>query len=379
MNYPHNSPDRFFRRWLIVTSCIAFLMLFWQFMPAVESWFSAQEGTPRVITPRGDMAADEQTTIELFESSRNSVVFITTAQLVRDTWSRNIFQVPRGSGSGFIWNDAGHVITNYHVIQGASQANVKLADGRSYQAALVGASAEHDIAVLKIGVAFQRPPPVPIGTSHDLKVGQKVFAIGNPFGLDWTLTTGIVSALDRSLDAGAGGVTIDNLIQTDAAINPGNSGGPLLDSAGRLIGINTMIYSPSGASAGIGFSVPVDTIMRIVPQLIRNGRYIRPSLGITVDENLNSRLSKILDVRGVVVLNVIPGSSADKAGLKGAVMARNSAILPRDIIINLNGREISSVAQLLSALDDYKVGDVVTLQIQREDNIRQVDVKLQAG
>lgn len=379
MNYSHNSPDGFLRRWLIVTSCVAFLMLFWQFMPAVESWFSAQEGTPRVITPRGDMAADEQTTIELFESSRNSVVFITTAHLVRDTWSRNIFQVPRGSGSGFIWNDAGHVITNYHVIQGASQANVKLADGRDYQAALVGASPEHDIAVLKIGVAFQLPPPVPIGTSHDLKVGQKVFAIGNPFGLDWTLTTGIVSALDRSLDAGTGGVTIDNLIQTDAAINPGNSGGPLLDSAGRLIGINTMIYSPSGASAGIGFSVPVDTIMRIVPELIRNGRYIRPSLGITVDEKLNSHLSKILDVQGVVVLNVIPGSSADKAGLKGAVMARNSAILPRDIIINLNGREISSVAQLLSALDDYKVGDVVTLQIQREQNIRQVDVELQAG
>lgn len=199
------APDRFIRRWLVITGCIAALMLLWQFLPAIEAWFSPREAAERTVTPRGDLAADEQTTIQLFEKSRGSVVYITTAQLVRDVWSRNVFSVPRGTGSGFIWDDAGHVVTNFHVIQGASSATVKLADGRDYQAALVGASPEHDIAVLKIGVGFKRPPAVPVGTSADLKVGQKVFAIGNPFGLDWTLTTGIVSALDRTLDGeGAG-------------------------------------------------------------------------------------------------------------------------------------------------------------------------------
>ena len=222
---------------------------------------------PRVVQARGNLAEDEKSTIELFENSRDSVVFITTRQRVMDAWTRNIFSVPSGNGSGFIWDDHGHIVTNFHVIKGASEATVRLADGRDYKASLVGASPAHDIAVLKIGIGFQRPAPVPLGTSHDLRVGQKVFAIGNPFGLDWTLTTGIVSALDRSLPSGDGR-TIDNLIQTDAAINPGNSGGPLLDSAGRLIGINTAIYSPSGASAGIGFAVPVDTVNRVVPQVI---------------------------------------------------------------------------------------------------------------
>ncbi|EIL44880.1 putative trypsin-like serine protease, partial [Escherichia coli 541-15] len=216
--YQRPAPDRFVRRGLFITACIAALMLLWQFLPAIEAWFSPREAAERTVMARGDLAADEKTTIELFEKSRASVVYITTAQLVRDVWTRNVFSVPRGTGSGFIWDDAGHVVTNFHVIQGASEATVKLADGRDYQAALVGTSPAHDIAVLKIGVGFKRPPAVPVGTSADLKVGQKVFAIGNPFGLDWTLTTGIVSALDRSLPGEAGGPAIDHLIQTDAAI-----------------------------------------------------------------------------------------------------------------------------------------------------------------
>ena len=238
---------------------------------SVQAVAAAGEPLPRPITPRGELGADERATIEIFERAKGSVVFISTSGLVRDLWTRNVYSVPRGTGSGFVWDDAGDIVTNYHVLQGAAQASVKLADGRSYEAALVGASREHDIAVLRIGVGFKRPPPVPVGTSHDLRVGQKVFAIGNPFGLDWTLTSGIVSALDRSLSGDGDDPAIDHLIQTDAAINPGNSGGPLLDSAGRLIGINTAIYSPSGASAGIGFAVPVDTIMRVVPELIREG------------------------------------------------------------------------------------------------------------
>jgi S1-C subfamily serine protease len=330
------------------------------------------------VTPRGDLAADEQATIELFEKSRASVVYISTAQRVRDVWTRNVFTVPRGTGSGFVWDEAGHVVTNFHVIQGASEATVKLADGRDYRAALVGASPAHDIAVLKIGVGFNRPPAVPVGTSADLKVGQKVFAIGNPFGLDWTLTTGIVSALDRTLPGEAGGPNIEHLIQTDAAINPGNSGGPLLDSAGRLIGINTAIYSPSGASAGIGFAVPVDTVMRVVPQLIKHGRYIRPALGIEVDEQINQRLQALVGGRGVFVLRVQPGSAAAKAGLIG-VEVTGEGLVPADRILAIDGQPVDDVAALLSRLDEKKVGDVVRLSVVRGAQQREVRVELQAG
>lgn len=376
--YARPPQDHFIRRWLFITVCIAALMLLWQFLPAIEAWFSPREVAERTVTARGDLAADEKATIELFEKSRASVVYITTAQLVRDVWTRNVFSVPRGTGSDFIWDDAGHVVTNFHVIQGASEATVKLADGRDYQAALVGASPAHDIAVLKIGVGFKRPPAVPIGTSADLKVGQKVFAIGNPFGLDWTLTTGIVSALDRSLPGEAGGPAIDHLIQTDAAINPGNSGGPLLDSAGRLIGINTAIYSPSGASAGIGFAVPVDTVMRVVPQLIKTGKYIRPALGIEVDEQLNQRLLALTGSKGVFVLRVTPGSAAHKAGLAG-VEVTPQGIVPGDRIIGVDGKATDDVAKLLARLDDRKVGDVVVLSVERAGKTREVRVELQPG
>lgn len=376
--YGRTPPDSFLKRWLIITACIAALMMLWQFLPGIEAWFSPQHATERTVTPRGDLAADERTTIELFEKSRDSVVYISTSQLVRDVWTRNVFSVPRGTGSGFVWDDAGHVVTNFHVIQGASQATVKLADGRDYQATLVGASPAHDIAVLKIGVGFKRPPAVPIGTSGDLKVGQKVFAIGNPFGLDWTLTTGIISALDRSLPGDAGNSPIEHLIQTDAAINPGNSGGPLLDSAGRLIGINTAIYSPSGASAGIGFAVPVDTVMRVVPQLIKSGRYARPAFGIEVDEQLNSRLQVLTGRTGVFVLSVQPGSSAQHAGLVG-IRTTPEGIVPGDLITSVDGKPVDDVASLMARIDDHNVGDAVALTIDHNGKSRDVRIKLQPG
>ena len=337
-----------------------------------------ENAEPRVVQARGNLAEDEKSTIELFENSRDSVVFITTRQRVMDAWTRNIFSVPSGTGSGFIWDDNGHIITNLHVIKGASEAIVRLADGRDYKASLVGASPAHDIAVLRIGIGFQRPAPVPIGTSHDLKVGQKVFAIGNPFGLDWTLTTGIVSALDRSLPGGDGR-TIDNLIQTDAAINPGNSGGPLLDSAGRLIGINTAIYSPSGASAGIGFSVPVDTVNRVVPQIISRGKYIRPAMGITVDSKLNIRLTQHLKVTGVVILSISPGSAADTAGLQGATITPEGNIIANDIIVALENKPIDSVDKLLARIDSYKVGDTIKITVLRKGEKIDVPVTLQSG
>lgn len=376
--YGHVASDRFVTRWLIITASVAALMLFWRFLPAIEAWFSPRQAVERTVTPRGDLAADERATIELFEKSRDSVVYISTVKLVRDVWTRNVFSVPRGTGSGFIWDEAGHVVTNFHVIQDASQAIVKLTDGRDYQAALVGTSPAHDIAVLKIGVGFKRPPAVPIGTSADLKAGQKVFVIGNPFGLDWTLTTGIISALDRSLASDAAGPTIEHLIQTDAAINPGNSGGPLLDSAGRLIGINTAIYSPSGASAGIGFAVPVDTVMRVVPQLVKSGRYIRPALGIEVDEQLNQRLQMVTGHQGVFVLRVQPGSTAQRAGLVGITIA-SQRITPGDLITAIDGTSIDGVPGLLAQIDDHRVGDIVRLTVERKGTTREVRVELQPG
>ncbi|MEW8432026.1 MAG: trypsin-like serine protease, partial [gamma proteobacterium symbiont of Ctena orbiculata] len=279
--------DPYLRRVKFIVGGLLLLLLAWTFLPLLERWIVSLTTEPRIVTPRGDLAADEKATVEIFQQSSPSVVYITTLQRVRNPWTRDILSLPQGTGSGFIWDDLGHLVTNHHVIAEASEANVRLNDGRSYRAVLIGSSPDHDLAVLRIRVPFDRPPPVPVGSSDDLKVGQKVFAIGNPFGLDYTLTTGVVSALDRSLSEGRDGVAIDHLIQIDAAINPGNSGGPLLDSAGRMIGINTAIYSPSGAYAGIGFAVPVDTVNRVVPELIAKGRYVRPSLGVSVDEEVN--------------------------------------------------------------------------------------------
>ncbi|MFN3956430.1 MAG: S1C family serine protease [Tepidimonas ignava] len=372
--------DPFGRRVLWLALAVAALMVLWHLLPTwVAAWQPAPaNGGQRTVTPRGDLAADERATIELFEKARDSVVYIATTQVVRDVWTRNAYEVPRGTGSGFIWDDAGHVVTNFHVIEGASSATVRLADGREVRAALVGASPAHDIAVLRIGVGFKRPPPVPVGTSHDLKVGQKVFAIGNPFGLDWTLTTGIVSALDRTLAGDPGKPPIQHLIQTDAAINPGNSGGPLLDSSGRLIGINTAIYSPSGASAGIGFAVPVDTVARVVPQLIQHGRYVRPALGIEVDDALNQRLAAATGVEGVFVLRVQPGGAAAQAGLEG-VRVGPQGIEPGDVIVAVEGKPVDGVGTLLARLDDFKVGDVVRLSVRRGDATREVTVTLQPG
>ena len=333
---------------------------------------------PRPVTPRGELFADEKANIRLFENSRNSVVYITTRAQVQDLWSRDIMSVPRGTGSGFIWDEYGHIVTNYHVIEDASEATVRLSNGKDYQATLVGSSQLHDIAVLKIKVSQKFSPPLPIGTSHDLRVGQKVFAIGNPFGLDWTLTNGIVSALNRSLTE-ENGNTVEHLIQTNAAINPGNSGGPLLDSAGRLIGINTAIYSPSGAYAGIGFAVPVDTVNRVVPQLISKGKYTRAALGIGIDEDINQRLTDLLQIKGVVILNVPHGTAAAAAGLHGVITTRDGSIIPGDIITAIEGKPVDSVSKLVARLDDFRVGDKIRLTVLRQGKSREVPVILQAG
>jgi S1-C subfamily serine protease len=295
------------------------------------------------------------------------VVFITTRSLVRDFFTRNVYDVPRGTGSGFIWDDAGHVVTNLHVIRNASGgAVVTLADRREYTAQIVGFSQEHDLAVLKIDVPDRRPPPVPIGASADLKVGQTVLAIGNPFGLDYTLTTGVISALGRSIDNESGG-TIENLIQTDAAINPGNSGGPLIDSAGRLIGINTAIVSPSGAYAGVGFAVPVDTVNRVVPNIIEHGRYVRPTIGISGDDLWSERLLSERGLNGVLILRVTPNSPAERAGLRATRVMDSGGIVLGDVIVAVDGRAVADMGELIGAFDEHSIGDTVTVTIRRNE------------
>lgn len=371
---------RLSRVWLVATGAaatIVILFLLW-LVPGVGLRNARVEAKPREVTPRGGLTANEQALINLFEQARGSVVYITTETRVLDLWTRNAVDIPRGTGSGFVWDDAGHIVTNGHVIADASAARVRLSDGRDAAAQLVGVSPAHDLAVLKISVS-NLPRPIQIGSSHDLKVGQTALAIGNPFGLDWTLTAGIVSALDRSLPTEDNRGLIQHVIQTDAAVNPGNSGGPLLDSAGRLIGINTMIFSPSGASAGVGFAVPVDTVNRVVPQLIETGTYVRPTLGVQVDERVNQLITDQLQVKGVAVLRVTPGSPAAAAGLRGARLENNSTVVPGDVILEIEGTPVDSVPKLLGRLDELRVGDTIRLTIWRDGNKQEVRVTLQGA
>jgi S1-C subfamily serine protease len=270
------------------------------------------------------------------------------------------------------------VVTNHHVIEGVGGAYVRMSDQRNYDAVLVGASPEHDLAVLRINAPPSRLTAIPVGVSADLKVGQKVVAIGNPFGLDYTLTTGVISALNRTIPTEAGG-QIEQLIQTDAAINPGNSGGPLIDSAGRLIGINTAIFSPSGSSAGIGFAVPVDTVNRIVPQLIASGRYIRPSLGIVADDDLSERVLEEAGLSGVLVLKVEAGSPAAKAGIQATRAARNGDLILGDVIVAVDGKPVNSIGKLITVLEGYTIGDRVVLTVHRSGSEVQVQVQLGPG
>jgi S1-C subfamily serine protease len=333
----------------------------------------AEPARPLPVTPRGDLAEDEKATIELFRRVSPSVVFITT--LSRQ--ARGFLEmedVPQGAGSGFIWDAAGHVVTNFHVIQGASAARVTLHDRSEWPATLVGIAPDQDLAVLRIRAPAEKLVPTLVGQSKDLQVGQKTFAIGNPFGLDFTLTTGIVSALGRSIPA-LTGRRIDDVIQTDAAINPGNSGGPLLDSAGRLIGVNTQIASPSGASAGVGFAVPADTVNRVVPELIEHGRVVRPQLGIT---SVNERALRRAGIAGVLVVSVAPGSPAERAGVRGTYRAEDGTLVLGDVIQALGGREVASLDDLYAALERHAPGDVVKLKVLRDGETVELEVRLAA-
>lgn len=361
--------------------------VFWLLLGVLLAWlvlplFQRLPGTnpvaePLKVTPAAAFTNQEERTISVFQTTSASVVYITTTDKVFDYWTRNVSERPSGTGTGFVWDQQGHIVTNYHVVEGYKSAKVRLSDQRIFEAEVVGASPRHDLAVLKLRNTKDLPPAVKIGSSHDLKVGQTVLAIGNPFGLDHTLTTGVVSALGRSIDGDGQGNTMEDLIQTDAAINPGNSGGPLLDSSGRVIGVNVAIYSPSGASAGIGFAIPVDTVNRVVPQLVQNGRYIRPVLGITMNDGVNESVGERLGVKGVLVLDVTPNSPAAQAGLRGTVAQANDELVLGDIIQAIDGKPVTSTSELSATMDKYNLNDTVKVQILRDGSTQQeLEIKL---
>ncbi len=306
--------------------------------------------------------ASEKATIKLFEDAAPSVTFITTTTYQRNFFSMNVTEIPSGNGSGFVWDQEGHIITNYHVIQGAARAKVTLSDRSTWPATVVGTAPDKDLAVLKIEAPKKLLKALAVGQSDDLLVGQSVYAIGNPFGLDQTLTTGIISALDREIQS-VSGLPIKGAIQTDAAINPGNSGGPLLDSSGRLIGVNTAIYSPSGAYAGIGFSIPVDVVKWVVPDLLKYGKLQRPVLGITP---ANNQFMSRIGVEGILVINTTKGGPAEQAGIQPTLRNQRGEIILGDIIKAINNEKVETNNDLLLTLEKYKAGQEVTVTLLRD-------------
>jgi S1-C subfamily serine protease len=363
--------------WIYGWAAAAFFLLAFVFVK--QSWVdSASLNDPRAavraVSPRGDLASAEKATIALFRQASPSVLHITAISVQRDLFTLNLYQIPEGTGSGFVWDHSGNIITNFHVIQNADVAQVTLGDQTTWKARRVGVAPDKDIAVLRIDAPTNRLQPIPIGTSKDLQVGQSVFAIGNPFGLDQSLTTGVISALGREIES----VTrrpIQGVIQTDAAINPGNSGGPLLDSAGRLIGVNTAIYSPSGVSAGIGFAIPVDTVNRIVSELIRYGKVTRPGIGVQVAEE---QIADRLGVKGILIVDVVPGSAAAKAGIRPTRREGSGRVLLGDVVTAVDGKKVESPNELFILLENYKVGDVVNISLLRDGKNFQTKVTLEA-
>jgi 2-alkenal reductase len=348
--------------WIIVGLVIALAVNIFQRYSVQRRLATCQ---PRAVEPRGELANFEKATIDIFNNAAPSVVYIFTENAVRGFFGDR--EVRQGAGSGFLWDDLGHVVTNFHVIEGAQRIQVRMNDGKPMEATYVGGSRDYDLAVIRL----RDPPadirPIPVGSSSDLKVGQAVFAIGNPFGLSRTLTTGVISALNRRLPTTAGREVV-GVIQTDAAINPGNSGGPLIDSAGRLIGVNTAIISGSGSSAGIGFAVPADVVNRVVPQLIAKGKMPRPGIGI---QALSEEDGASLGVVGVVIDRVLPNSSADKAGLKG-IDYRHRVL--GDIILAIDGQQVTNIVELVRIMQKYDIGQTMILTVKRGDKVRKVKV-----
>jgi S1-C subfamily serine protease len=368
--------------WLLVCLLVLAAILLWRTNSGRIRPFSGELHDPAAesppITPRGDLAEDEKATIELFKRATLSVVHITSLQAQRNLLNTDVLGIPQGSGSGFVWNSKGYIVTNYHVIESADAAKVTLHDNSTWDARLVGKAPDKDLAVLKIDAPAERLIALHVGTSHDLAVGQKVFAIGNPFGLDHTLTTGVISGLGREIMS-LTNRPIQGAIQIDAAINPGNSGGPLLDSSGRLIGMNTAIYSPSGASAGVGFAVPVDIIRRFVPQIIRTGKVDRIGIGVNVwDDSISEGLRRkgVLQVPGVLVRDVFEGGPAAEAGFMPTWRDTDGAVHLGDLIVAVDGKPVRTSVDLFRILDQHHVGDKVTITVLRGNDPEELTVTL---
>lgn len=334
---------------------------------AVQSTPTATPDTVAMLSP------EEVSNISLFEKLSPSVVYVTNLAVRRNNFSMDVTSIPQGTGSGFVWDKKGTIVTNFHVVQGAQGVEVTLADGSVWKARPIGFEPDKDLAVIAIDAPAELLTPIPVGRSEILKVGQKVLAIGNPFGLDHTLTTGVISGLDREIKA-LTGRPIAGCIQTDAAINPGNSGGPLLDSQGRLIGVNTAIYSPSGAYAGIGFAVPVDTVSRLVPEILEHGKVTKPGLGVQV---ASSSLAARLNLEGALVLGVVPGGPAEKLGLRPTMRDNAGRLLLGDILIRLGDHRLKNADDLFKAIDRYKVGDKVPLEYLRDGEVQKVETTLE--
>jgi S1-C subfamily serine protease len=355
---------------LVLVGALA-LWTLWTVVP--KPWRDLDpDAVPRAVVARGDLAEIERTSVEIFRTASPSVVHITTLVTAAAPFSLDVQQIPEGTGSGFVWDKDGHIVTNHHVIQNASGAMIILADGSSWRGRLVGSYPAKDIAVLAIDAPAHLLQPITVGSSGDLLVGQMALAIGNPFGLDQTLTTGVVSALDREI-ASIPGRVIRNVIQTDAAVNPGNSGGPLLDSAGRLIGVNSSILSPSGAFAGIGFAIPVDEVNRIVTQLIRHGAIVRPSLGVALAPD---QLTERLGLDGVLVMRVDPGGPAARAGLRPTRRDLMGNVRLGDVIVAIDDEPLKSTEDFFAALEEREPGDEVTLTVVRDGEPTSVPLTL---
>ena len=352
----------------IVIAALLVVLAVYVAQPYVDRWlFSAS--TPRTVEPRGSLSDIERTSIDIFEHASPSVVQVVGRAGALEVPQAESENGPAQSGSGFVWDAAGHIVTNDHVVEGTSSLAVRFASGQVLRAHIVGTAPNYDLAVIRVDNPRSLPPPIAIGASDDLKVGQLVFAIGNPFGLDQTLTTGIISALKRRLPT-SGGREITNVIQTDAAINPGNSGGPLLDSAGRVIGVTTAILSPSGTNAGIGFAIPIDSVNRVVPELIRRGSVPTPGIGIVA---ANEAAATRAGAQGVVIVRTTPGSSAERAGLRG-VDPRSGKV--GDVIVGVNGKTVRGLADLIQELERVGVGKNVTLTVQRDGREVPVEVEV---
>ena len=323
--------------------------------------------------PPADLTPEERSNIEVFRRASEAVVSIRAVDIRYNLFSANPVEIPRGSGSGFVWDREGHIVTNYHVVGGAAAFTVTLADHSEYEGRLVGVAPGKDLAVLIIDAPKSKLEPLTIGRSGNLVVGQKVLAVGNPFGLDQTLTVGVLSAQDREL-VSPEGRTIRDVLQTDAAINPGNSGGPLLDSRGRLIGVNTAIISPTRASAGIGFAIPVDTVVRLVPQMIQHGRPIQPGIGVSL---LSDEQARRIGIEGVAVWQVAEGGPADKAGIEGVRVSRSGRrYVLGDVIVAVDGQPIRTGDDLLDALEDRGVGKKVKITLENDGERRDVELEL---